>query len=1114
MKQFKNIICLLLFALALPAMAQQTRTIKGTVLYDNAEAVIGASVAVPGTNVGTITDASGKFTLSNMPAASKTIQISYIGHKSQNIDITGKTEVNVTLVSSVATDLNEVVVVGYGTQKKAHLTGSITTTSPVEILDLSATSLSATLEGLMAGVSVSQTSNRPGEPARISIRGQSTPLYVIDDYVCPVEDGERMFNNLDPTMIEGISVLKDASAAIYGARSAQGVVLVKTKRGQISKPKISYNGQFGYTDEFYRSKMMDSYNYGQTWNAIRAADPTQSGFDPLKHLYQADELEAMKSLDYDLLDKYWSSALTQKHGINVSGGTEAATYFAAVSYITQDGNMGRIDYDRWNYNAGMDAKINKWTKASLSVSGDYGHTLKSNNKVGGTNAEKDYVMLLTRPRYIPEYITDPTTGKLLPIAPYGITNGMMEQTQNYHYDVIENLGNFAESNPQNMTISGSIDYEFGWSKILKGLKLKAVYSKSISTSLSNDFGSEYSLYRFPDGINGRGGSGNHLYVGTDGYPIDYNSLTTVNVINGSSSYLRREMGRSDSYQLNFVASYARTFGKHDVSGLFTVEKSEREYEYVWGNVNLPYTFTNFQSNGASGDQTTAFNRSESGVLSYVGRLNYNYDGKYLAEFLMRSDASTQFHPDNYWGTFPSFSAGWILSEENWFKENVLFVDFLKIRGSFGMLGRDNIPAWGWAQFYGNEVIKGPIFGNNPDQNAGPHFQLPNSVPNRNSHWDKSYKSNLGLDLNILRSRLSLSLDGYYDQNRDVFMSISNAPDYPTTVGAQASPSNWGSTDNFGVELSLGWRDKIGKDFKYHVRLNTGYTDNKLIKYPFAAVATRPLDAAVPNERSDRGLWGYECLGMFRSYQDIAEYFAENNLTTYMGNTQADIHPGTLIYKDVRGSQKSDGTFYAPGDALDPEGNKVDGNDIIKISNRSNNIYGFTMNFGAEYKTFSISAQLGASWGSYTMMPTQAITNKSVVSTASGYDVMQYTNLPSFWSGNMYVYEDVLDAQGRTVATQNHDAIYPNLRFAGMNSVASTFWKVNNANVMLRNLTVAYSLPKTLVQKIGIESCRLNLTGQNLLDFYNPYPDKFMSQNSSFSVYPTLRKFTLGVNVTF
>jgi len=1113
MKKIKNILSLLLLiCMFLPAMAQQRRTVTGVVVDEESEPVVGASISVPGTTIGTTTDINGKFSLANMPDNQKTIQISYIGYAPQTIDITGKTEITVTLASSIS-ELDEVVVVGYGAQKKAHLTGSVATVTPSDITDLSVTSLAAALEGMAAGVSVSQSSNRPGEPARIAIRSQGTPLYVIDDYVCPVEDGETMFNNLDPNMIENISILKDAAAAIYGARSAQGVVLVKTKHGQAGKPKISYSGQYGYTDEFYRSKMMDSYNFGRTWNAVRAADPTQTGFDNLKHLFQADELEAMKSLNYDLLDKYWSSALTQKHGVNVSGGYENATFFGGISYVTQDGNMGKIAYDRWNYRAGMDAKINKWTKAALSVSGDYGNTTKANNKVGGTNAEKDYVILLTRPRYIPEYITDPD-GKQLAVAPFGITNGQLETTQVYHYNEIENLGNFLKNMPQNMTISGSLEYDFGWSNILKGLKLKATYSKNITTAKDNEYGSEYTLYRFPDGVNGRGGSGNHLYVGTPGYPVDFDNITTITVINGNSSYLRRNMSRSDSYQLNFIATYARTFGLHNVSGLFTIEKAERESEYVWGNVNLPYTFTNYQSNGASGDQTTEFNRSESGVLSYVGRLNYSYADKYLAEFLIRSDASTKFAPENYWGVFPSMSLGWIISQEKWFNERVQFVDFLKLRGSFGLLGRDNIDAWAWAQFYGNEVIKGPIFGTNIDQNAGPHFQLPNNVPNRNSHWDKVYKSNVGLDINFLNNRLSFNLDGYYDQNRDVFMSISNAPDYPTTVGANASPSNYGATDNYGFEISLGWRDNIGKDIKYYVKLNTGYSDNKIITYPFTNASTRALDDIVPNERSDRGLWGYECIGMFRSYQEIAEYFAENNLVTYMGSTQADIHPGMLIYRDVRGSQKSDGTYYEPGDPNDPEGNKIDANDRIKISNRSSNIYGFTLNFGGEYKSLSLSAQLGASWGSYTMIPTQAISNKSVVSTASGYDVMQYTNLPSFWTDNMFVYQDVLDAKGNVVAEQNLDAKYPNLRFASINSVTSTFWKVSNTNVMLRNITLAYSLPKQWIKTLGIESCRINITGQNIMDFYNPYPDKFMSQNSSFSTYPTLRKFTMGLNVSF
>lgn len=1103
---FSLFLCIIL-GFSVPVSAQQSQTFNGTVVDEIGEPIIGASIMLDDAGTGTVTDIDGKFSIS-IPQGG-TLTISYIGYISQIItDFTNK---RIVLLEDLM-KLDEVVVVGYGTQKKAHLTGSISTLDPEEINDLSVTSLGTALRGMIPGVSVSESSSRPGANARIVIRnsdlavstpssssGLLVPLYVIDGFI----SDEDAFNNLDASMIENISVLKDAAAAVYGARSAQGVVLITTKRGEIGKPKISYTGQYGYTDEFYRSKMMDSYNFGLTWNAIRAADPT-SPYDKKNHLFQADELAAMKNLNYDLLDKYWSSALTQRHSVNVSGGSENATYFGGISYITQDGNIGNINYDRWNYRAGMDFKISEWLKTSMQVSGDYSNITKSYAVVGGTNAEKDYVSLLTRPRYIPEYVNG------LPIAAYGITNGQIEQTQNYHYDIVENLGNFTKNMPQNMTINASMEYDFGWSKILNGLNLKLTYSKSIATTKDNQFGSDYTLYKFADGR--RGGSGSHLYVDTPDFPMNFEGMTTIPVSNGNR--IRRNMSRSDNYQFNFIASYARTFGVHNVSGLFTIEKAESESEYLWGQVTEPYSFTNLQSNGASGDQTTEFNRSESGVLSYVGRLNYAYDNRYLVEFLIRSDASTKFAPENYWGVFPSLSAGWIISEENWFKDNVSSIDFLKIRGSYGILGRDNVAAWAWLQYYGSEVVKGPIFGSNPDLNAGAHFQIPNAVPNRNSHWDKSYKSNLGLDINFLRNRLSVTFDSYYDKNRDVFMAITNTPEYPSTVGALASASNYGSIDNYGVELSLGWRDNIGKDFKYNIKLNTGYSDNKILKAPWEDVATRELDGLVPNERADRGRWGHSYIGMFKSYQEIAEYFVLNDLSTYMGMTQADVHPGMLIYRDVRGSQKADGTYYAPGDPNDPEPNVVDKNDRVKISKYSSNPYGFTLNLGAQWKDLSLNAQLGASWGSYTMMPSEAISNKSVVSTSSGYDVMQYTNLPSFWSGDMFVYEDVLDNQGNIVAAKNIDAQYPNLRFQGINGIASTFWKVNNANVQVRNITLAYSLPKVWISKVGVESFRVNITGQNMLNFFNPYPGKFMSPMTSYSTYPTLRKITMGVNITF
>jgi TonB-linked SusC/RagA family outer membrane protein len=1102
---------ILAFACALPVQAQQSRKVTGIIVGEDEKPIIGATVKVSGTNAGTITDVDGRFTLS-VPVNGK-LDVSYLGYISQTVS--NLKDPRIVLKEDVM-KLDEVVVVGYGTQKKAHLTGSVASVATSDISDLSVTSLSSALGGQINGVSVNESGNRPGDAASIVIRnsnltvsspssssGLLVPLYVIDGFVYTPEAGQSAFNNLDPSMIESMSVLKDAAAAIYGARSAQGVVLVKTKRGQVGKPKISYSGQFGYTDEFYRSKMMDSYNFGTIWNGIRAADPT-SPYDKKNDLFQADELNAMKSLNYDLLDKYWSFGMTQKHSVNISGGTDNATYFAGMSYVTQDGNLGKIDYSRWNYNAGVDTKINKWTKASLKVSGDYGNTTKANVKVGGSNADKDYVTLLTRPRYIPESVNG------LPIAAYGVTNGRVEQSQEYNYNVVENLGNFVKNMPQNMVINASLEYDFGWSNILRGLKLQGTYSKSISTTKDNEYGSDYSLYKFSDGA--RGGSGSHLYTDTEGYAMNFNGMTTVPVSNGN--YLKRNTSRTDSYQLNFIATYARKIGKHDISALFTIEKAENESEYVWGNVTGPYTFTNYQSNGAGGNQTTAFSRSEGGVLSYVGRLNYAYSNKYLAEFLIRSDASTKFAPENYWGVFPSLSVGWIVSEESWFKKYVPFIDFLKIRGSYGLLGRDNVAAWAWAQFYGSETVKGPIFGTDPNLNAGAHFQIPSAVPNRNSHWDKSYKSNLGLDLAFLNNRLSVTLDGYYDKNREVFMAITDAPNYPSTVGAVASASNYGSIDNYGIEVSLGWRDKIGKDFKYTVKLSTGYSDNKILKAPWKDLASRELDDIVPNERADRGLWGYQSIGMFRSYQEIAEYFAENKIVTYMGKTQADVHPGMLIYNNIRGSRKADGTYYAINDPADPTGNVIDKNDRVQISKFRSNPYGFTLNLAGEWKSLSFSAQLGANWGSYTMMPNQAITNSSIISTASGYDVMQYTNLPSFWAGNMFVYQDVLDNQGKVVSSKNLDAKYPNLRFSDVNGVASTFWKVSNTNISLRNITLAYSLPKGWVKKVGVESCRLNVTGQNMLSFYNPYPDHFMSPMSSYSTYPTLRKITMGINVSF
>lgn len=244
----------------------------------------------------------------------------------------------------------------------------------------------------------------------------------------------------------------------------------------------------------------------------------------------------------------------------------------------------------------------------------------------------------------------------------------------------------------------------------------------------------------------------------------------------------------------------------------------------------------------------------------------------------------------------------------------------------------------------------------------------------------------------------------------------------------------------------------------------------------------------------------QCIGMFRSFQDIDEYFAKYNITSYMGLTKDKVRPGMLMYKDVRGAQQADGTYAAPDGIVDQN------NDQVCLSNRDN-IYGLTMNLGADYKNFSITAQLGASWGGYTLIPSAALKP-----TGS----LEYCNMPSFWNvKNMFSYKDVYDASGKLVVAQNLDGYYPNLAYSDVNAVASSFWRVSAARIELNRLTLAYTIPSLLVKKIGLQSVRLNVTGQNLISFLNPYPDKFMSSMAgSYGSYPNLRKFTVGVNVTF
>lgn len=1141
-------LCLgMMVGMSSPAMAQQAKKtatvtgaqmVKGVVVDEKGEPIIGATIKVVGdTKSGAVTDIDGNFQI-KVPAKGK-IKVTYIGYMAQTVSkFTNNTRI---VLQEDDTQLDDVVVVGYGALKQKNVTGSIEVIDPAELQDLNVSNLSEALIGLSPSIHVDMpNTGRPGENATITIRqaqaavaltptgkdasGMSiggdadpAPLYVIDDFVYHDKaKGEEEFNNLDVDEVESITILKDASAAIYGAYGAYGVILVKTKRGKSGAPRISYNAQYGFVDAVKHADMLDGYNYGRIYNAARAANWLQEKGsdkqdDMLLNYFQADELDEMRNTNYDLLDKYWSSSISQRHSVNLSGGTDKVNYFAGASYYTQDGNIGKLDYDRWNYRAGVSGNVAKHTKATISVSGDYSKKI-SHMASSGSGSEEDYVYMMKNPSYVPDEING------YPIYHSGMENNPSFDNY-YNYKSLYNSRNNQEQTANSLSLQASLEHDFGWWEPLKGLKLKFTYSKNINNDKRNRIRMENYVYR----IKNRGGSGKHLYVTDpsrliDNDPlVDYDETTLEGfrytsfenleerILNsGQSSYIDREMSRGDSYQMNLMLMYARQIGKHNISGTFSIEKGESESENVYAKGTHPLLFTDGQSSSLSDDseKEVEWGRNEAGNLSYIGRLNYSYADKYLFEFLIRSQASTKFAPENYWGAFPSASAGWVISEEKWFPKEKTKIDYLKIRASAGIMGRDNVDAWRWLQLYSYNEYGGSIFGTNVNQETGRSFQLPEkSGTNYNLRWDKNIKTNFGIDLRMFDNRLSVSLDGYYDFGREMF-AFPPGSYMPGTVGIYPAPENYSEMDMYGFEIMAGWRQRINNDIFVFGRIGFAYDDNKVKKYFWDNPVN--FDSYRYGERTDRGLWGMSCMGMFRSYQEIEEYFNKYNITDYMGLSQDKVHPGMLIYEDIRGKRDEETGEYSPI----PDGVISQEDDVVRISRRKDNPYKANFNLNFTYKSFSLNATMTAEWGAYTLMPSSL--------RGESFSDMEKQNVSTMWN-DMFIYEDVLDAQGNVIAKANRDGRWPNIGYTkgGINSVASTFWRMSAAEIMLRNITIAYTLPKKWVRSVGLQGVRVNLTCQNAFSFYNAIPGGYWDNFAgNYGSYPVTRKVTMGLKVSF
>lgn len=1042
---------------------QQNKMIVTGIIRDvSGQPIFGASVIEKGTVNGVPTDKDGKYSIK--VSSDATLNYSCVGFQPISISVKGRSSINISLIED-SKALNEVVVeVGYSGVKKAHLTGAVVSMKADEIEDLPLGNLGSALVGRMAGLSVSGGTTRPGSAASLTIRNPTTwskdggtndPLYVIDGIVqidpYSLNPDATAFNNLDPSEVESISVLKDGAAAIYGSRAANGVILVKTKRGQLGKPRISFSSSYGVNDEIYRSKMLSAAQYGKYMNIANGVYGRNSA--TYANLFSQDELTAMESLNYDWLDDAWSSSHMLRNTVNVSGGHENVTYFAGLSQYNQNGNLASLNYNKYTWRAGADIKMTAGLKVGLQVSGDYSNKIKTFNKIGGENDENDYKTLIETPRYIPAYVGG------LPTYNSGIVSG-------YHYYEIQKLNNKAESKDIGSTFNLNVEWEVPF---IKGLRARWDYARNLGSSEGSQVGTKYNVYTF-----NMLGEKSHLYE-LDGQTATVKSVTELK--NGNRLYYSDGWG--DSYQTNAVVFYDHTFGGHSISALASFEQSETYYKKKVVSREDPILNTfGGQFATATGAVSGSTEAKESAVQSYLARVNYNYKSKYLLEYLMRLDASTKFAPENYWGDFHSFSGGWVISEEDFFE--VKWIDNLKIRGSVGLLGSDNTKAWGWRQRFTFQQGKGSVYGTGSETASTSNATMGMKMelcPNPDVRWDNATKSNIGIDASFLNSRLSTTIDGFYNHQYNMLMSLTN--NIPVTVGGSLSSVNYGIRDAYGAEFSIDWRDKIGSDFRYQIRGFVSWADDKVIKKDFSD--NLDLWDAKPNESSDNGMWGYDCLGLLKTQEEIDAYVSQNSITKLLGTNAESIKPGMLSYRDIRGPKDAEGNYAAPDGV-------IDGNDQVQLTKKSSSHIGFGLTINAAWKSFKFETTLSGSIGGFSEMDGRTVNDGS-----------KYLNVAAYWS-------DAYDLD------LNPSGTLPNPYYTSINtSPVSNFWQVNSFRLRMRNFQLNYSLPKAASDFLKIQGARVYISGTNPLNLYNPFDYK--DSEGSYNTYPNLRTISFGVGLT-
>lgn len=803
------------------ALRQQ---VKGKVLDEKGEPIIGATVTEEGTSNGTITDYDGMFTLE----ASKDgiLTISYIGYKSQQVSIAGKDMVAVTLKEDME-QLDEVVVVGYGSQKKVNLTGAVSTVNAKMLENRTGSDPYNMLTGQIPGVTIVQNSGQPGaDMGNLRVRGIGT-LGNADAMVI-IDGVESSVNNVNPNDIATISVLKDAAASsIYGVRAANGVILITTKRGTVGKPIISYSGYVGWQDACRLPKYLDSYNYALLLNEAYRNDGAsvpyssenletiKNGSDP-DHFANSNQVDAVLS----------EQGIFHNHHLSVVGGKEEIKYSLAAGFYKKDGLMPNMSYNRFNLRSNIDSKINDRLDVQLNISAS-----RDDRKSPATHKVYDPDTDLWNIMY--------HAFRESPLTPIRFQNGNYGLYLNEHNSVAEaNLS--GESHIYNTYFQGNAGFTY---KIIKGLTLK---------------GNAAATFNLQD-----------IYV--DQKRMDFYSAESTEPIKSTRSMVSNQDKKSLEINLQAYLDYNRTFGKHTIKGLLGYSQIRNEYRLLKASrKDLPTN--NSLGEIDAGDittQETGGNSVAYALRSVFGRVNYGFDDRYLLEANLRYDGSSRFPKNNRFGLFPSFSFGWRISEEDFFKAD--FVDNLKLRASWGQLGNQEIDdylfyntySFGYDYSFGNTLFSG--------------ISINDVMANTAITWEKTDQMDVGVDADFWGGKLSLTGDFFLKNTHAILLKLP----IPDLVGVSAPMQNAGKVRNIGFELALTHRNQVNR-FRYSTSFNFSYVKNEIIDLNGGDTPGRSVGDPVDN------IYGYVCEGIFLSQEEI-----DNSPKQVWGAV-----PGDLKYADI------------------------------------------------------------------------------------------------------------------------------------------------------------------------------------------------------------------------